>query len=261
MTAPRVRPDDADVRPLLDELDAWVAAGSQATLWWRDDDCIEPTAALDRMIGLSATYKVPLGLAVIPAHAKPALADRLAGEPTVAVLLHGFAHINHAGRGERAAEFGAHRPVATRVAEISDGWQRLAYLPRRLPVFVPPWNRYDSDIAAGAARVGIHVISAFGPRRSLSSGVVEANCHCDIISWKTTRAFTGVTKSVAMIVEHLAARRNGRAAKVEVTGVLSHHLDHDEGCWTFLDTLFGLTHAHPGARWVSPAHLTARTPT
>jgi predicted deacetylase len=253
--------DDAALKPLLQELDAWAASGSQATLWWRDDDCIEPTPALDRMTRLSTACNVPLGLAVIPAHASAALADRLRDDLTVFVLLHGFAHLNHAGKGERAAEFGAHRSVETRAAEIADGWRRLAYLPRRVPVFVPPWNRFDPDIANGVARAGINVISAFGPSRPLSSGVVEANCHCDIISWKTTRGFTGVTKSVAMIVEHLAARRTGSAPAAEVTGVLSHHLDHDEGCWAFLETLFRLTHIHPGARWVSPSNLTSRTST
>jgi hypothetical protein len=261
MTGPRTDTDENGYRPLLDELDQWAATGQQASLWWRDDDCIEPTAALDRMIGLSATYGVQLGLAVIPARAMPTLAHRLNSAETVFVLQHGFAHTNHAGKGERAAEFGGHRPAEVRAAELADGWQRLAALPRRLPVFVPPWNRYDADLASGAARFGINVISAFGPRRPLGAGVTEANCHCDIISWKTTRGFTGMTKSVGMIVEHLIARRTDGAGPDEVTGVLSHHLDHDEGCWTFLETLFRLTHAHPGARWVSPADLTNRTRT
>ena len=263
MTGPRQNMDETGFRPLLAELDAWAAEGQAASLWWRDDDCIEPTAALDRMIELSTTYNVPLGLAVIPAKVKPMLATRLAKAETVFVLQHGYTHTNHAAKGERAAEFGAQRPVAVRAAEIANGWQRLADLPRRLPVFVPPWNRYDADIAGAAARIGLKVISAFGPKRPLEAGVTEANCHCDIISWKTTRGFTGVTKSVGMLVEHLVARRQGRGdgTKTEVTGVLSHHLNHDEECWTFLETLFRLTHTHPGARWVTPAELTDRTVT
>jgi hypothetical protein len=253
--------DTSGFGPLLDELDRWAGMGQRATLWWRDDDCIEPTPALDQMIGLSATYNVPLGLAVIPARAKPVLADRLQTAPTVFVLQHGYAHINHAAKGERAAEFGAQRPLEVRAAELADGWHRLAYLPRRVPVFVPPWNRYDPDIAVAAAATGLQVISAFGPRRTLGAGIIEANCHCDIISWKTTRGFTGVTKSVGMIVEHLAARRSGTAGTDEVTGVLSHHLDHDAGCWAFLDALFRLTHDHPGAHWISPSNLTGRQQT
>jgi hypothetical protein len=242
--------------PLLAELDRWAGMSDRATLWWRDDDCIEPTLALDQMIRLSATYNVPLGLAVIPALVKPALGETLKSAPTVYVLQHGYAHTNHAAKGERAAEFGAQRPVAVRAAELADGWRRLADLPRRVPIFVPPWNRYDPDNAAAAAAIGLQVISAFGPRRTLAAGMIEANCHCDIISWKTTRGFTGVTKSVGMIVEHLAARRTGVADIDEVTGVLTHHLDHDAGCWAFLEALFRVTHDHPNARWVSPAELT-----
>jgi hypothetical protein len=260
MSAPVTAIDDVAFRLLLDELDGWAASGQRATLWWRDDDAIEPTTALARMAGLSAAYNVPLGLAVIPAHAKPALASWLQTATTVFVLQHGFAHTNHAGPGERAAEFGGQRPAAVRAAEIADGWQRLDAMPRRVPIFVPPWNRYEPGIAAGLAATGHKAVSAFGPPQPLSSGLIEANCHCDIISWKTTRGFTGTAKSAGMLVEHLKARRTGAAALAEATGLLTHHLDHDAGCWAFLDALFRLTHRHPGARWISPGALISGAP-
>jgi hypothetical protein len=253
--------DTNEFSPLLAELDRWAGMSQRATLWWRDDDCIEPTPALDQMMALSAAYHVPLGLAVIPARVRPALAETLKSAPSVYVLQHGYAHTNHAATGERAAEFGGQRPVVVRAAELADGWHRLADLPRRLPIFVPPWNRYEPDIAVDVAAIGLQAISAFGSRRTLAAGMIEANCHCDIISWKTTRGFTSVTKSVGMIVAHLVARRTGAVDIDEVTGVLSHHLDHDAGCWAFLEALFRLTHDHPTARWVSPADLTGRPPT
>jgi predicted deacetylase len=186
---------------------------------------------------------------------KSALAARLVTAPTVFVLQHGFAHANHAGPGERAAEFGAQRPVGVRAVELANGFARLAAHSRRVPMFVPPWNRYDPDIAPALAEVGIRTVSAFGVSRPLAARVVEANCHCDIISWKTTRGFKGVSKSVAMIVEHLAARRSGEIDATEATGVLSHHLVHDDGCWAFLEALFRLTRSHPGSCWLSPAQL------
>ena len=37
------------------ELGQWAAEGREATLWWRDDDAIEPTPALDRMIDRQRT--------------------------------------------------------------------------------------------------------------------------------------------------------------------------------------------------------------
>ncbi len=96
-------------QPLLDELDRWSEAGNVATFWWRDDDAIEPTFALDRMLALVNRFQVPLGLAVIPATATPQLADRLRNEKLVEVLQHGYRHKNHANPGERAAEFGPQR--------------------------------------------------------------------------------------------------------------------------------------------------------
>ena len=56
-------------RPLTDEFDRWADQGLTATLWWRDDDAIAPTPALDRL--LDAAGPVPLTLAVIPALAEP----------------------------------------------------------------------------------------------------------------------------------------------------------------------------------------------
>jgi hypothetical protein len=253
--------DEPGFRPLLQELDNWAATGRQATLWWRDDDAVAPTAALDRMIALSAANAVPLGLAVIPARATAALAARLQTASTVFVLQHGYAHTNHAPSGERATEFGQHRALAVRAAEIADGWHRLAGMPRRLALFVPPWNRYAPDLAPALAATGIRVVSAFGPATPLGAGVIEANCHCDIISWKTSRGFTGTAKSIAMIAAHLIARRTGTAPAAEATGVLTHHLDHDPDCWRFLDALFLLTRGHTGARWISPVDLMPAMPT
>ena len=43
-----------------------------------------------------APAKVPLALAVVPANATPALAERLARTPGVDLLQHGYAHTNHA---------------------------------------------------------------------------------------------------------------------------------------------------------------------
>ena len=47
------------------ELDRWQEAGRTAAFWWRDDDAIAPTAALDRLAATGAG--IPKTLAVIPA--------------------------------------------------------------------------------------------------------------------------------------------------------------------------------------------------
>ncbi len=245
--------DDRDAwRSLSTEFDAWAQAGMLATLWWRDDDAIEPTPQLDRMLELSARFAVPLGLAVIPAHAKSALAARLQSEPTVDILQHGFAHKNHANPGERAAEFGPQRSLDVQLAEQVRGWRMLEAFARRVPIFVPPWNRYDSALAVGFAVQGITAISAFGVANRLPSPIVECNCHVDIISWRTTRGFAGVGKSVNKLVDQLHARRVISRGQSVVTGLLSHHLVHDEGCWSFLAELFARTKDQSAVRWVHP---------
>ena len=240
-----------DWQPLDIELQAWAAAGLQATFWWRDDDAIEPTPALDRMLALSQRFAAPLGLAVIPAKATLALADRLQPAVTVDVLQHGFSHQNHAGPGERAAEFGPQRPLDVRLAEQERGWHMLEAFPRRVPIFVPPWNRYDRELAQGFSSYGMKAISAFGDANRLPFPIVECNCHIDIISWRTTRGFAGVAKTVSKLADHLQARRSSTDGADAVTGLLTHHLVHDEACWSFLTDLFAHLQ-HPCVRWVRP---------
>lgn len=243
---------DEEWTPLRAELDRWVEAGLTPTLWWRDDDAIAPTAALDRMLALSQDFGVPLGLAVIPARATEALARRLEQVVLVDVLQHGFDHTNHAHAGERAAEFGAQRPLAVRLEAIDDGWQRLAGWPRRTPIFVPPWNRYDTDLAASLGLRGFRAISAFAAAKRLPGGIVECNCHVDIISWRTTRGFAGTVKTMGKLVEHLQARRTGVAAMSHATGLLTHHLAHDEACWQFLAALLARIATVPEVRFLRP---------
>jgi hypothetical protein len=71
------------------ELDAWSAAGRTATLWWRDDDAAEPSAALDRLLGIVEAHGTPLTLAVIPAAAQDSLRRALAGRGGVTPVQHG----------------------------------------------------------------------------------------------------------------------------------------------------------------------------
>ena len=72
-------------RHLSEELDAWAEAGRSASLWWRDDDAVEPSPALARLLTLASARDLPLALAVIPARASEALAEWL---NTMAVRLY-----------------------------------------------------------------------------------------------------------------------------------------------------------------------------
>ena len=54
-------------QPLVEELARWQRAGRKAELWLRDDDAVDPTPALDRLLDLTGEFAVPVTLAVIPA--------------------------------------------------------------------------------------------------------------------------------------------------------------------------------------------------
>lgn len=250
--------NDEAWHPLLAELDAWHAGGRLATLWWRDDDAVAPTPALDRMLRLVERFRVPLGLAVIPARLTADLAPHLRDLPLVSVLQHGYLHRNYATAGERAAEFGAQRPLELRLRETSEGRRILEQFQHAVPIFVPPWNRYDRAIAPGLAQQGLRAVSAFAASEQLSGKICECNCQVDIISWRITRGFAGLDKTVRKLTEHLRARRLGELPIEQATGVLSHHLDHDDGCWEFLEAVFARTVTHPAAKWITPMDAVAR---
>ncbi len=130
------------------ELDAWADEGHTANFWWRDDDATEPSGALDKLVGLSDNWNVPLALAVIPYKLKPELVDFLHKRPLITVLQHGYAHENHAVPGQRKLELGGTQTSAKIITDLERGYQDLTqhFAKRFIPVLVPPWNRIDDKL-------------------------------------------------------------------------------------------------------------------
>jgi len=237
---------------LSTELDAWAASGRQAALWWRDDDATRPGPALDRLLKVADTR--PLSLAVIPSGATGDLVRFVEDNPNIAVLQHGYSHANHAPGGEKKSEFGAHRPLRTMLPEISEGRKRLADLfgSRFLSIFVPPWNRLADSVAAELGTCGVRAISAFGRRRP-KSVPQRLNCHVDIVNWRGDRGFLGAGPVLDTLVRLLVEIRTGPAENAEPVGLLTHHRDHDDAGWQFLDDVAAVATNHPGARWITAA--------
>jgi hypothetical protein len=239
---------------LSEELDRWQALGREATLWWRDDDAVTATPALERLLALHRDRGVPLALAIIPAQAEEALARALEQHPQIALLQHGYAHENHADEGERAIELGGQRRRECVAGELQRGWHNLqALFPGRpLPVMVPPWNRISSALYPTVQALGYRALSCFSarPRREAMAGLLQTNCHADLIDWRRQRRFRGEERVIEQIRAHLEARRNARVDAGEASGILSHHLVHDDDCWRFLDTLLERCNRHPGVRWL-----------
>ena len=231
------------------EVDAWRAAARETTLWWRDDDAAGPSRALSRLLALRSGG--PLGLAVIPAAAEGSLARELAGE--VDVLVHGFAHANHAGPGERKSEYPARRVARDEMRAARERLEDL-FGARALPVFVPPWNRMGSDAAAALPAAGYEAVSGFRGRPE--APLARLDTHVDVIDWRGGGRFAGADAVLGALAGALAARR--KTTDSRPTGILTHHLAHDDAAWRFLDDLVAWGRSATGVRWVRPRDLLPR---
>src|SRR5271168_1064688 len=247
---------------LMAELDCWEEAGKVATLWWRDDDAVAPTARLGRLLSIASG--VPVSLAVVPADAEPELAQWLAHYPrsapkaSVAVLQHGWRHLNHSGVGKKS-EFPTERSRREVAAELAAGRTRLSDLfgSRAQPVLVPPWNRFDDSLLGLLANCGLTGISRARPRSAAARapGVIEANIHVDLVAWKGSRGFVGEDAALGGLVKHLRARRLRVVCADEPTGILTHHLVQDEATDAFLDRLIAVSVAHPAVLWLDAGEI------
>jgi hypothetical protein len=241
-------------QPLTTELARWRQAGRTADFWLRDDDAIEPTAALDRLLAATAAHEVPVALAVIPALTGAPLAERVARENHVTVAVHGWSHENHAPQDEKKQELGRHRPREIVLAELSQGRARLQRLHagRFAPMLVPPWNRIDADLLPHLAGIGFSALSVFGVPRPGPMHML--NSTVDIMDWRGNRGGRDDAALISEIVAQLELAFRGEGGSV---GVLSHHLVHDETAWTFLDRLFDVTARNGACRWRSVGELLA----
>ena len=248
---------------LTRELDAWSEAGRSATLWWRDDDCIEPTAALDRLLALAQQFDLPLALAVVPARLSAALPQRLADHRGACVLQHGYAHRNHAPAERKKQELDPDRSLAAVMEELQRGAARLTgHFPmagpvQRLPVLVPPWNRIAPSLIPELPGLGYRGLSADGPRPSPTAapGLQQANTHVDLLRALRKQGAASAEQVVGDLVEHLAARRLGKAEATEPSGLLTHHLAHDPGSWALLERLLAALREHGASRFLDAAEV------
>lgn len=238
------------------ELERWRAKGLTLPIWWRDDDAIAPTPALERLLALAEQFDAPLHLAIIPEPATTELADRLKTASAASVLTHGWKHTNHAPPDQKKAEFGSHRPVAAMVEEIAAGRRRLDELfgKQALPIFTPPWNRIVPDVVKGLPAIGFAAVSAFTPRGSkfAADGLLHVNTHLDPVAWKSGGGLLDPSLLDAQLARELEARRTGNADNDEPYGLLTHHLVQDEATWAFAATVIEILLKSGAARWTSP---------
>jgi len=228
-------------------LDAVAARGLRVPLFWRDDDAVAGSPALDRLIRLSESHGMPLLLAAIPDGIELSLQRRLETASGMCVAVHGLAHRNHAPPGERQAEFGVHRSLETRIAEAAAGL-RIARerLPEAsvLPVFVPPWNRLAPDLAAALPDLGYRGLSAVpGPP---IPGLRRLDATLDPIDWRGSRSLRAPEALLCGLAAEIIQ------APEQPIGLLTHHRVHDAAIWTFVATLLAYLLRHPAIQILDP---------
>ena len=217
------------------ELGRWAKAGKRPQFWWRDDDAGAVTPALERLVACAATAGAPLSLAVIPDRAEVCLALYLNQRPWISVLQHGVDHRNDCLSGQ-PSQFADQVTPAAAARRLVRGWGRLAMFDGRLPVYVPPWNALGRNVTAALSAAGLSAVSAWnGP-----AGAGRLDVHLDLMRWRSGARFVGEARFLSRLRRALKLRRLGGLWD-EPIGLLTHHLDHDEAAWGFLDAL--LTYA------------------
>ncbi|CUX32761.1 polysaccharide deacetylase family protein [Rhizobium oryzihabitans] len=236
---------------LVAALDECGRRGITADLWLRDDDAVEPTPALDTLLDLCGSFSAPVTLAVIPEMTTDKLAQHLDASDIAQVAVHGWSHMNYAGEKEKKQELGSHRDPAIVLDELQSGLDKLHDLHggRLVPMLVPPWNRIDAAIVKELAGLGYRALSVFGPEKNTLPPCL--NTHVDVIDWHGSRG----GREDDILFAETAARILKTTENGGATGILTHHLVHDDNVWRFLGRLFEVTAEHPAARWRSSKDL------
>jgi len=242
---------------LTAELDVWAAADRTATFWWRDDDAVTTGPALDRLLAIAETSETPLCLAVVPAKCEPSLVTAVAqSSAKISVAVHGWCHVNQAAEGEKKSEFPDSRVAETSTAEAVQGLasMRAAFGARALEVFVPPWNRISQPLVTALPAAGYQGLSTYKARQSATPvpGLRQVNSHADIVDWQKNREFAGAEAVLELIIAHLIARRDNAVDHEEPTGLLTHHLIHQDDAFGFIAQFLRLTGDHSAAEWPDP---------
>ncbi len=225
-------------------LDRAADAAVELKVWWRDDDAVAASPALERLLTLSREFTIPIAIAAIPTGIQPSLPARLREEAGTRLLVHGFSHTNHAGPGRKPAEFGAERPLPARSVDAKAGLARAREQTGELllPVFVPPWNRIAPGLATALPGLGYVGLSTFGPREPVP-GLVVANTHLDPVDWRGSRGAVAPERLAAALERALESHDPGPI------GILTHHLVFDEALWTLTRRLLEHLSSHQAIRF------------
>lgn len=248
---------DVNWTPLRRMLATLRAENHQLNIWWRDDDAVAPTTALEQLNTLSDGLDIPVHIAVIPASAKPELAAFTRVHTNLVPLVHGWRHHNNAPAEAKKSEFGTPRPAGNREIQQAQARMRDLFGSSYLPVFVPPWNRLDPSFVPILKDAGFLGLSTFTPRTS-DRKLLQINTHVDPVNWRGDRDLKNTDALVAETVSLLTARLEGIHDATEPLGYLTHHLVHSPRVWEFTECY--LTELLEGGAKVQPIGPLLETP-
>jgi hypothetical protein len=133
------------------------------------------------------------------------------------------------------------------VTALLAGRRRIASLPGAMPVFVPPWNDVHPELEQALSDAGYIGWSAAGePRRR--GALTRLDIHLDLLRWRGGARFRGPRKFLRELATELRTRRLAEAWH-EPIGLLTHHLDHDEEAWAFLEQFLAWTREDQPFLW------------
>ncbi len=239
---------------LEDALAESIRGGSAPVFWWRDDDAVEATPALERLLSFVERYGTGLLVASIPSGSTPGLAARLRPVPGLSVAVHGISHSNNAPADRKKQELGEFGDEDETIRNLGHALVRMRNLfgDQCLPVLVPPWNRISRSIAERLPDAGYKGLSCYGDesRTPGGNGLRIANTHVDPIFWRGGGGLLPPEQLLGGISETIRHRPG------HPIGLLTHHLVHDDDIWGFLEG-FCERVSRAGAGWIAPADLFA----
>ncbi|CAN5504831.1 polysaccharide deacetylase family protein [soil metagenome] len=213
------------------ELARWKAGGRTPMFWWRDDDARQPSAALDRLIALSHRFEAPLTVAAVPDGDIKALSRACRAASSVELAIHGFRHENRAPPGQPSGEVNDLDLLADVVLQLGTALDRFRRAGVKASLFVPPWNNAHATLKTALGLQGL-ALSCYGEMRDEPTSRLDT--HLDVMRWKPVARFRGATRFL-LRARRLLAERRSKALWEEPVGLLTHHLDHDEAAWRFLE--------------------------
>ena len=126
--------------------------------------------------------------------------------------------------------------------------ERLEIMPRFAPVFAPPGNQIHPNLTAALRSAGYRGLSAASEEMSCHLGFTRIDVHLDLARGQGGRPFRGADQVLRQLAALASARRLSRQWDQPV-GLLTHHLDHGEAAWRFLEALLDRTTGSRAVRW------------